>query len=58
VRPHLEKNPSQKRAGGVAQGVGPEFNPSTTKKKKKKKKSGVCTGPRKTHFLSPKLKSP
>jgi hypothetical protein len=21
------KNPSQKRAGGVAQGVGPEFNP-------------------------------
>jgi hypothetical protein len=22
-----QKNPSQKRAGGVAQGVGPEFNP-------------------------------
>jgi hypothetical protein len=24
-RPYLEKNPSQKRAGGVDQGVGPEF---------------------------------
>jgi hypothetical protein len=23
----LEKNPSQKRAGGMAQGVGPEFKP-------------------------------
>jgi hypothetical protein len=32
-RPYLEKNPSQKRASGVAQGVGPEFNPSTGKKK-------------------------
>jgi hypothetical protein len=30
-----KKNASQKRAGGVAQGVGPEFNPRTTKKKKK-----------------------
>jgi hypothetical protein len=27
------KYPSQKRAGGVAQGVGPEFKPSTEKKK-------------------------
>jgi hypothetical protein len=26
-RPYLEKNPSQQRAGGVAQGVGPEFKP-------------------------------
>jgi hypothetical protein len=25
VRPYLEKKPSQKRAGGMAQGVGPEF---------------------------------
>jgi hypothetical protein len=24
--PILKKNPSQKRAGGVAQGVGPQFN--------------------------------
>jgi hypothetical protein len=31
VRPYLEKNQSQKTAGGVAQGVGPEF-----KRKKKK----------------------
>jgi hypothetical protein len=36
------KNPSQKnRAGGVAQGEGPEFNPSTAKKKKKKKKPHI-----------------
>jgi hypothetical protein len=31
-------NPSQKRAGGVAQGVGPEFKPQHHTKKKKKKK--------------------
>jgi hypothetical protein len=30
-----QKNPSQKRTGGVAQGVGPEFKPHTTKKPKK-----------------------
>jgi hypothetical protein len=29
------KNPSQKRAGGVAQGVGPEFKHQYHKKKKK-----------------------
>jgi hypothetical protein len=35
VRPYLEKNPSQKkRAGRVAQGVGPEFKPQYHKKKK------------------------
>jgi hypothetical protein len=28
-----KKNPSQKRAGGVAQGVGPEFKPQYRKKK-------------------------
>jgi hypothetical protein len=28
------KNPSQKRAGGVAEGVGPEFKPHYWKKKK------------------------
>jgi hypothetical protein len=32
------KKPSQKRAGGVAQGVGPEFKPQNHKKKKKKLK--------------------
>jgi hypothetical protein len=36
VRPYLEKKPSQKRAGGVAQGVGPEFKPWYCKKKLKK----------------------
>jgi hypothetical protein len=32
------KNPSQKRADGMAQGEGPEFKPQYCKKKKKKKK--------------------
>jgi hypothetical protein len=37
ARLYLKKqNPSQKRAGGVAQGVGPEFKPQYQKKKKKK----------------------
>jgi hypothetical protein len=36
MRPYLEKNPSQK-AGRVAQGVGLEFKPRTTKKTNQKK---------------------
>jgi hypothetical protein len=32
---YLEKNPSQKRADEVAEGVGPEFKPLIAKKKKK-----------------------
>jgi hypothetical protein len=32
-----QKNPSQKRAGGVAYSVGPEFKPQYHKKKKKTK---------------------
>jgi hypothetical protein len=36
MRPYLEKHPSQKRTGGVAQGIGPEFKPQYCKKKKKK----------------------
>jgi hypothetical protein len=35
VRPYLEKNPTQKRAGGVAQGVGPEFKLQYWKTKNK-----------------------
>jgi hypothetical protein len=35
LRPYLEKNPSQKRAGGVAQGVGPEFKPQYCKERQK-----------------------
>jgi hypothetical protein len=31
-----QENPSQKWAGGVAQGVNPEFKPQYCKKKKKK----------------------
>jgi hypothetical protein len=33
----ISKNPSQNRAGGVAQGVGPKLNPVPRKEKKKKK---------------------
>jgi hypothetical protein len=33
-RDPVSKKPSQKRASGVAQGIGPEFKPSTTKKKR------------------------
>jgi hypothetical protein len=35
------KNTSQKRAGGVAQGVGPEFKPQYCIKKKRKKENGT-----------------
>jgi hypothetical protein len=38
--PYLEKNPLQKRAGGVAQGVGSEFNPPPILPKKKR--TGEC----------------
>jgi hypothetical protein len=37
---YLEKNPSQKRAGGVTEGVGPEFKPQYRKKKRKKERKG------------------
>jgi hypothetical protein len=36
MRPYLEKNPTQKRAGGVAQGIVLSSNSSTSKKKIKK----------------------
>jgi hypothetical protein len=35
-RDPILKNPSQKRIGGVTQGVGPEFKPQYHPKKKKK----------------------
>jgi hypothetical protein len=35
------KNPSQKRADGVAQGVGPEFKPHHQKTKEKKKRKSM-----------------
>jgi hypothetical protein len=47
LRLYLEKNQSQKRAGGVAQCVGPEFKPWYCKKKKKK------TNQTKPHSSSP-----
>jgi hypothetical protein len=42
TRPYLGKNPSHKRAGGVVQGVGPEFKPKYHKKKKKGRHSNRC----------------
>jgi hypothetical protein len=36
VSPYLEKHTTKKRAGGVAQGVGPEFKPQYHKKIKNK----------------------
>jgi hypothetical protein len=41
LRGPILKNPSQKRAGGVAQGVGPEFKPQYCQKKKKLMGSNV-----------------
>jgi hypothetical protein len=38
IKMKKKKNSTQKRAGGMAQGVGPDSNPSTTKKKKERKK--------------------
>jgi hypothetical protein len=35
MTPYLKKNPLQKRTGGVAQSVGPEYKPQYRKKKKK-----------------------
>jgi hypothetical protein len=32
MRPYLKKNPSPKRAGGMVQGVGPEFKAQYCKK--------------------------
>jgi hypothetical protein len=37
-----KKNPSQKRVGGVAQGEGPVFKPSTAKKEKKRYFMYLC----------------
>jgi hypothetical protein len=37
LRDSLLKNPSQKRAGRLAQGVDPEFKPQYRKKRKKEK---------------------
>jgi hypothetical protein len=41
MRPYLEKKPSQKRAGRVAQGEGPDFKSQYQKKKKKKTKDVI-----------------
>jgi ribosomal protein RSM22 (predicted rRNA methylase) len=43
-----QKNPSPKRAGGVAQGKGPEFKPQYHKKEKKKQQPIKQTNKQKT----------
>jgi hypothetical protein len=43
LRPYLEKTHHQKRAGGVAQGKGPELIWVSIKKSSKKKKKTFCT---------------
>jgi hypothetical protein len=39
-----QKIPSQKKGGGVAQGVGPEFKPQNLRKRKKGRKRGRKEG--------------
>jgi hypothetical protein len=41
LRPYLEKTHHQKRAGGVAQGKGPELNWVSIQKSSKKKKKNL-----------------
>jgi hypothetical protein len=45
-----QKKQSQKRAGGMAQGVGPEFKHSTAKKKRKEKEKVIKILGRKFKF--------
>jgi hypothetical protein len=47
-----QKNPSHKWAGGVAEGVGPEFKPQYHKKKKKKKGEGRFKKPHSSRDFS------
>jgi hypothetical protein len=51
MRPELEKSPPEKRAGGVAQSIAPEFKLQYHKKKKKKTPLDPLTTP--TFPLSP-----
>jgi hypothetical protein len=52
VRSYLEKSPLQIiRAGGVAQGVGPEFKPQSAKKKKKKAPQKIKNSNNKKNLL-------
>jgi glutamine amidotransferase-like uncharacterized protein len=51
MRPYLEEKKSQKRAGGVVQGIGPEIEPQNCKKKKKRVKQAQ-------HLLKKRAKLP
>jgi hypothetical protein len=51
VRPGLEKTLHKKRAGGVAQGVGPEFKSQHDKKKIQPKYAKVIKFKKKTKTL-------
>jgi hypothetical protein len=48
--PKIKKKSSQKRAGGVAQGVGPQFKPQTAKKKRYHESSISYTALPNTHL--------
>jgi hypothetical protein len=41
MRPYLKKKTTQKRSGGLAQGIDPKYKPQHCKKKKKEKKNPV-----------------
>jgi hypothetical protein len=51
------KYPSQRRAGGVAQGVGPEFKPQYRKQKERERKEKEREGKKKTKRHEKKKKS-
>jgi hypothetical protein len=44
MRPYLKKTQSQKRAGGVVQGIGPEFKPQYHQNKTKQNKTPRMDG--------------
>jgi hypothetical protein len=51
LRPYLEKKLSQKRAGGLAQGIGPELKPQYHKTNKQKNSAIVWIGDPKAHVV-------
>jgi hypothetical protein len=51
----LEKTHNKKRAGGVAQGVGPEFKPQHSQKKKKKREIVIHSPPKRRERMGVEL---
>jgi hypothetical protein len=52
---HISKTPSQKRAGGVAQGLDPEFKLQHCPRPRKKEELQIGTGVRKFSFYCYKV---